>query len=75
MQPTSAEHQLLIEAMLPFDPAQLADRAFTLDLRPPARPCVWCEAEFRPARRRDAAYCGVTCRVAAHRARAQGGNG
>lgn len=70
MRPASTEEQLLIEAMLPFDPQQFADRSFTLDLRPPARLCVWCEAEFRPAQRRDARYCGVRCRVAAHRSRA-----
>lgn len=34
-----------------------------------ARSCAWCSARIRATARRDAIYCGVRCRQAAHRAR------
>jgi hypothetical protein len=42
-------------------------------LRPKTFACAYCGAEFTP-RRNSARFCSVRCRVAAHRARAKGGN-
>lgn len=35
--------------------------------QPPARPCIECGNDFRPARRNDAVYCSAACKSAHHR--------